>query len=319
MTTSVLYTPLKAENVGSIKNVIPIQSEDTWVTPETAASWLRLHNYEHQRPIRSSNVEFLAEEMRRGEFRQGVQIHFARWEGRLHLVNGQHTLSAIVKSGIRQAMSVCYTDEDPAQVYGRHDIQKKRTTADMFSALQTADEFGFTASQLNRMGAALRFIHEGFSKQTQKMHPRELLSLVEQYADAGIAYFDEILGADQYIRSPLTRTATLSVALVTYRFSAAKYGGSVVSDFWKGIAFDDSVARGDPRKTAKRHLETINMQGSNGDATAKIKKSAAYSSRYVAQCFNAFVENRNLGKTYVMDEATRPIIINGTPWDGKTA
>lgn len=51
------------------------------------------------------HVAFLAELMRAG-FRTGSKIEFCEFERRRYLVNGQHTLMAIVRAGLTQDLRV---------------------------------------------------------------------------------------------------------------------------------------------------------------------------------------------------------------------
>jgi hypothetical protein len=194
MTASVLYTRFSGVQDNRLKSPFSVHSEIQSVTPSQAQMWLTENNYEKQRRIRARHVEYLAEEMRRGNFRQGTQIHFAEYEGKLHLVNGQHTLAAIEKSQISQILDVCFTHEDPKDAYYRHDVGLKRTASDMFSSLQVADEFGFSATQVNFISASVRFISTGFGNpdgnKSRQLHPDEHISLFREYADAAGLYFE---------------------------------------------------------------------------------------------------------------------------------
>ncbi len=290
------------------------------VTPQMAEAWLKQNRYERQRNVRPRHVEFLAEEMRRGNFRQGTQIHFAEHEGCLHLVNGQHTLSAIVKSGIPQVLDICQTEEDPSIAYYRHDNGLKRTSADMFSSMCIPQEFGLTNTQTNALGAAVRFIeynfHRDFSRSGKEMpvHPDDQLRLIREYGEYAETYFDIAVGRPKHMRHSIERSATLAVALVTLRYAYPTMG-DMVTDFWKGAIFDDGLSAKDPRKAANVHLLTTGMGGGGQGYTIQTK-TPEYSSRYIANCWNAWVDKREIGWTKVMDQHV-PIIIRGTPFTGK--
>ena len=312
MNASVLY----AQKVVGKSNETSLlaESEDVLVTAELAASWLAEHTYERQRPVRARHVEYLAEEMRRNFFRQGTQIHFVRFENQLHLVNGQHTLSAIVKSGLPQVISVCYTSEDPAEAYSRHDVHLKRTTADMFSALQMGDELGFSATQINRLGAAAKFIDEGFNRsRAKRFHPDDQVRVTREYAPAAELYFEATAGKSHTIKSAMERVATFSVGLAIYRY-AYPSGEKKVDDFWTGVALGVGLEMNDPRGACREHLLNTGIAGGR-DKADRLYRTVNYSSRYVANCWNAWVENRSIRNTRVLD-VTAPIIIKGTPFDG---
>jgi hypothetical protein len=315
MTASVLYTRFSGVQDNRLKSPFSVHSEIQSVTPSQAQMWLTENNYEKQRRIRARHVEYLAEEMRRGNFRQGTQIHFAEYEGKLHLVNGQHTLAAIEKSQISQILDVCFTHEDPKDAYYRHDVGLKRTASDMFSSLQVADEFGFSATQVNFISASVRFISTGFGNpdgnKSRQLHPDEHISLFREYADAAGLYFEVSAGHGRHMRRAVNRSATMSVAIATYRF-AYSANETQVEDFWQGAIFGNGLRSGDPRKAANVHLLSTEVKGGIGRNTM----SSAKSSRYLAQCWNAWTEGRSIQYTRVFNDKST-IVINGTPWDGK--
>ena len=71
----------------------------TLITPDKAQALLETC-YQGQRPLRQHHVRFLRHLMRTGHWRQGAEIHCARVEGERFLVNGQHTLTALVQEGL---------------------------------------------------------------------------------------------------------------------------------------------------------------------------------------------------------------------------
>jgi hypothetical protein len=316
MNTSLLYAQ---KIVGETKRgeSLPVVETDTVrVGPDMAGKWLAEYNYEFQRPVRSDHVEYLAEEMRRGFFRQGTQIHFVRNDGKLYLVNGQHTLSAIRKSGFPQVLSVCYTEESPAEAYYRHDVHLKRSAVDMFGALQLGDELGFTKTQLNQVSAAVVFMNRGFKgNSTGGIHPDDRLRLIREYADAANHYYEIISGKPQDIDAASTRMATLSIAIATLHYAIPTYTAQKVEDFWKGVVLDDGIAANDPRKAANKHLRTVTVFGNT--SRASIKASAQQSASYIAECWNAWVENRKFPRTKPIADGGS-IFILGTPWKGNS-
>jgi hypothetical protein len=62
--------------------------------------------YARQRKLRAAHVQRLARIMNKGEFRQGTPIDLAVVGKRQYLLNGQHTLNAIIHSGEPQMLLV---------------------------------------------------------------------------------------------------------------------------------------------------------------------------------------------------------------------
>jgi len=291
------------------------------ITPDMARHWLLSRPYKGQRQLRAAHVKFLAEEMERKNFRPSAEIVFAVEEDRHFLVNGQHTLNAIVQCGIPQTLIVfCYQsggEEDTAEIYGVIDTNLKRTANDLFSAMYLSDELAFTATNLNRVSAAAKLIGNKFLPRSSnnKEHPDDLVRRIREYAPAAHLFFDAVAELPGEMQS-IFRASSLSIALVTFRFSAQLFGGEKVRDFWRGVAFDDGIVTGDARKVAHRHILTSSSTGS-GPSTRKTNMvSPYYSARFMARCFNAYVEGEKLFQGKILD-ATSPIKIVGSPFTGK--
>ena len=80
------------------------------VTPEMALRWLS--NNPHNRPIRAERVEELAERIRCGEWKPNPPVEVFD-TGRLW--NGQHRLSAIVRTGGKVQMKVLVWKKVPVE------------------------------------------------------------------------------------------------------------------------------------------------------------------------------------------------------------
>src|SRR5690606_17350845 len=108
-----------------------------------------------------------------------------------------------------------------------------------------------------------------------------------------------ISSAPTFVKSRLYNQGCSAVALVTL-----KYQPEVATEFWKGLAEDDALAKGDARKTLlddmkRRRLET----GANNQSalTASI-------------AWNAWFDHRRLSIVKIAPNAK--VRIAGTPFDG---
>lgn len=101
-----------------------LRAEMREISPGIAADWIQ-YNYSN-RPIQCANVNYLVNQMQTDNYVDGVgNISFSRF-GRL--INGQHTLQAIIMSESSQVCCVCYgLEEDAFEVF---DTGKKRSIAD---------------------------------------------------------------------------------------------------------------------------------------------------------------------------------------------
>jgi hypothetical protein len=266
--------------------------------------------------LKQNHVSFLADEMRQEAFKQDTVIEFCSVNGTEWLTDGQHRLSAVVVSGIPQRFVIVrrpmLDEEAVALDYTRTDKGKPRTIAEDYKTLALDEELGLTFTQIEKLGGAVQFINAGFSRRAGRMHSKPRLSLMREYADPAQLFFDDVGGATQVFRHRLDRRATLSVALVTYRYSIDKFGGKV-AEFWRGVALDDGLRSADPRKLAIRHIAESGMTGGGAGIRSV---TPDYSSRFIARCFNLFVAGETAKQIKVMD-ATQPILIAGSPFDGK--
>lgn len=106
----------------------PVTTEHTDVTPEIAAKWLEDFN-RHNRPIFDYHARDLADDMLSGRYldtgENGVSFD---WDG--YICGGQHTLTAIVKSGCTVRIRVS-RGVDPAARHVMNDTLKQRFSHDL--------------------------------------------------------------------------------------------------------------------------------------------------------------------------------------------
>lgn len=293
------------------------------IDADKAREMLAQYSYERQRKVNVMTVDYYARLMETGQFMGLSEIEVA-WvpngDGRLHghLVNGQHRLLAVQKAAVPVRFVVkhvtCKDDEELALRYGSTDMGRGRNIKDLIRAANLGGHFGLAEWQMGRVSNAVSSIYANFSTNRNKytLLPERRLELVREYALVAELFFELIAGADAAMQRGLIRASTLSVALVTLDESRKIYGESLVEDFWEGIACDDGLRVGDPRKVAVRHLRETSQRGDANGQTV----SSVFSMRYIANCFNAWVEKRELTRTRV-DDVSAPIKINGTRWTGK--
>ncbi len=290
------------------------------VTPEVATSWLSTCTFEHQRPISAYHASFLADEMRLGRFKQDTVIEFSQSDSQWLLTDGQHRLSALIAAQSPQRFVVVRrsldSDSDIAMDYTRTDKGKRRTTADDYQALMLEEELGLTRTQLNKLGSAVALIRSRFTHVRQATFSfQDRLAMMREYNDAYSEFLEASAGCDETTRIRMDRSSTTAVAVVTFRFSAMKYAEKV-DEFWRGVIWDDGLRVGDPRKVANRHLIETGMQGGGKVSNSKTV-TPAYSSRYLASCFNAYIEGRPLKVFTRVPDTSKPMLILGSPFNGK--
>lgn len=106
-----------------------MKAEVVVVTPEMAALWLE-RNMNGQRSLRQSVVDRYARDMRSGAF--GVTHQGIAFDTKGHLIDGQHRLSAIVKSGCTIKMMV--VRDAPSGTFTHIDAGLSRTAKDVLNS-----------------------------------------------------------------------------------------------------------------------------------------------------------------------------------------
>ena len=282
------------------------------ITPEVASRILNELNFEDQRDADTAgarqHIHNLAIEMRHGLWIEGVQIHFACFEDRLYLVDGQHRLLAMIEAEMDITFHVLITTvssyKEVRQLYYRHDtVCRPRTNSQVVSAAGIDVAHDMSTRQANRVLAAVKLIVAGFTyvntnrKALELRVPDRLFAAGDQWWAPAKQFFGAISTADAVMRGRLTRQATMAVGLVTFRYEAEK-----ALEFWGDVARDDGLHKGDPRKTLSRDLL---------DTRFARKESVGYASRAATMAWNAFFEGHQLGSIRVQMES--PVVIAGTP------
>jgi hypothetical protein len=279
-----------------------------------AETWLLNYPFERQRSIRSYHVQFLAHLMTQQRFRPYSTIDVACYKGKKVVINGYHTLSAIVRCGQMQPVLVVERTvksmEEVAQLYTTFDRHLSRTPYDMLQAYGFPEQYAFRKDQNAALLAAVKLLLSGFVWASHGagvgrmyLNDQEILyTAVCDWLPEASQLFDDIDGSPEIIRRGLYRAGTMAVALATYR---AQPG--MAETYWEMVAQDQAPDADHPAKTCTHYLISTSV---------KQAKGAIRYARAMAQCWNAYVGSRRLKEVRVPDIAS-PIKLDGTPHDGK--
>lgn len=283
------------------------------ITPNLAQRILDEANFSGQRPIARHHVKLLTHIMQDRRWQSGGQLAFCRLNGFLMLTNGQHRMQAVVDSGIAQEFQIlitqCDTLEQVEADYHRHDIiARKRSVAEIMTSTTMGQESGLPKAFLSKMYDAASILSSDLQYVNYASDParqRDVdyrLAVVSEWIGEARLYNQLIQSAPAHVRSKLINAGVMAVALVTIRYQPAK-----ASLFWRGIAEDDGLRKGDPRKTL---LQDFDIRKVN---------SGAHLQRVVPAitAWNAFYENRNIQIIRVSEASL--IVVRGTPINEKEA
>jgi len=139
----------------------------TLVTPEKAQALLATA-YQGQRPLRPHHVRFLRHLLRTGHWRQGAEIHCARIGTERFLINGQHTLTALVQEHLSAWLTVVEIDVPTLAAIGRlyesFDRNLTRSLDDIYQSDPAMRQYAWTGKQLKAMGGAVAVVATGYAK-----------------------------------------------------------------------------------------------------------------------------------------------------------
>lgn len=268
----------------------------TNVDPDLARTWLRDHKYEKQRKIRPYHVKNLANEMIANRFMEKTAIHFCYFDGRFYLVNGQHTLSAIVLSEQSVNLIVvvypCTTWTQVADYFARFDTHLTRQMSDSLYAHEIDRHFGVTKTQLSWITAAAIYYaymtNEISSKAATQITHDEKLSLVMKHGDA---INDALKISDGFHNVTwVVRKTSLACTRILNDFDQA-----AAREFWRCTIEDDGLRRGDPRKAlVELFRSAVTIGGGWGSYAGRKTMTDPQWVKAISLAWNAFIDGRDL-------------------------
>jgi hypothetical protein len=241
------------------------------VTPEEASQW-RLpqseggHAFPGQRKIDKRNVERLKSEMELGTFEPTTQITFCVLpNGERHVVNGNHTLEAIIALGRPYQLCVAerfvanYSEVQSA--YTRFDRQKNRTKNNHMDAW---DITGLD-KKLGNSGALtiiLTSYERGDSLQAvSRAHaitPEDLKRGILRYSKPARLFYGVALGPKEEIHRFVNNASIAAIGVLTMQHKKGK-------TFWSTFAADNGLKDSHPAKALLNFLRDPRNQSNGGN------------------------------------------------------
>lgn len=296
-------------------NMIDIETNLTRVTREMARSAVTHDLYEGQRNVREWHARLLAELMRAGKYRRGSKVEFCEHEGRLYCVDGQHSLNAIVISGIPQDMLLVVrrvsSYDEIGKVYGTFGRELPRSPADVFNGLGLVKQLAFRPEQLNSLNAALKLVEVGFRKlsvwnEVRLSRDAQYMAdkIRDQWAAEARLFFDTTTLATSDLSRRLRNGSVVAVALATLDHRNPIEVQTKSLKFWEEVAKNDGLRRGSP---AKALAEWLMVKASS--VANQLDKC-----RFIACAWNAFFDERALEVLRPVSPGMTGITIRGTTY-----
>lgn len=281
----------------------------TLVTSRQAMNLLAMP-YTGQRPLRQHHVRFLRYLIRTGHWRQGSEVHVATIEREKFLVNGQHTLSAILAEGIPVWLNVIEYDvqtlAEVGKLYETFDRNLLRSLDDIYQSDPEIQNLQWSKKELKAVSGAVTHLALGFRQETRYGEAHTMLrdpfvriDLMRTWVHEATQAFAGFTRGK--IRQTLYRSAVMSVVLATYRWQP-----TLAQRFWPAVCRDSGLTEGQPERALVHFLLTT---------PARLMLGSAYA-RHVAAAWNAAYDARPM-QTLTARAQGNPIRLAGTPHDGE--
>jgi hypothetical protein len=272
-------------------------------------------HFEFQRSVGKAQVNFLADQMANKRFHPTSAMIFSVFEDRFELVNGYHTLNAIITSQCAYNMViVCFyvdSTDETREIYTHIDIGKTRVASQRLKALDLSSDLGVPNTIVGRATSAMRYISNGFPAAyvSKKFAIEDEKKLLLIWKDE-IFLFYELLSScslSSFIKNRALIAPVLSLYLIVMRYdfdNAVEFISGVV----EGANLDDS----DPRWVLRERLiETARSKGK------RINVNNGHISRAVAKCWNNFVTGEKIKVIRITGSMVQNnIVLYNTPLDG---
>lgn len=279
------------------------------VTPLMANTILNATKFIGQRKLQAHHVDKWAMMMveDRGEFLQYQGISFGRLNGSLYLLNGQHRLNAVVKSGRATGFDFtiydCANEADLAKYYARFDSEHLSRSLKDIVANDPLVGKDFPPAYLARVCEAVSFIESRFKNvSSRKMSgaariKERRLEGAHTWEREARQYRGFAKGVPVMAQHRFFSAAPLAVAMVTLRYQPDQ-----ASDFWERAIKNDGLRIGDP---ARALIEAWKRNGVNW---------TRYQTGHLAAiAWNAAFEEKDL-RIIRLSKDGGEMFISGTPY-----
>jgi hypothetical protein len=270
------------------------------IAPELAQLWIDeatlAEDLGAMRPIRDWWVTYLAREMLKGEFAQSAVIGIGRLRGREGILNGNHTLRAIVRSGVTLTLPVetydCKTEGEFRHLYATWDTGQKRQRRDTLRAYDAIGMFGHgeaTQSDVTNLSSAVSFMLKGFgikyvSDPSIRLSNAELMAEMKSWVEP-YALLRAITGGgntNSWNGRILRRQGVCSVALITIRDQP-----ELAQKFWRAVVSGTGlIVKGDPVLRFRDYLLSTSISGGATSSRGKDHETAYRMARVTGYCWS---------------------------------
>ena len=269
------------------------------ITPEQAAALLLL-NTNNRRLLRTKVLSY-ANKMRAGDWMFTGQAHVIIGDDNV-LLNGQHTLSAVVESGV-PIRTVVVRGVDPA-AFSAIDIGLKRSAADAFKLADIARgrQLAGIIRAVDDHDSMLR--HGGSSpRREDRLDPDQVVATYMH--DPGSWNDVKTAAVDAYQTAERTqiRIGTAVIGAFLYIGRRAGADPKALQRFVDAVVTDSDHKEGQPATTLRRWLASLYKGGKGGTSGTTPKGNIIALASWI-KGYNAAAEGRMLSRMYAWTQTS---------------
>ncbi len=255
------------------------------LTPEMAEFWKVSKALGYQRQIIDSNLNQMIASMKQGAFPlTAISLCTVQGEDE-KTVDGYHRVNSVWRSRTNQKFILLHFDaiseDDRRTLYNYFDRGGKvRSWGQCVDTDYLLEVSGLkNPGQMGELQRAIGIISSSFNTNSYK-HKSSIqytyddrTRFVAQYGHPARLYFDAMKGCSKQMRTIFMRSAVLSIGVVTFE-TAEELAGS----FWRPIARNDGLTKGDPRHTLYQILTNPKEFNGRGDVNYAKKIAVCWGS-----------------------------------------
>ena len=224
------------------------------MTPEKAQSLLQ-YNWEGQRSVNGVHVNYLADEIRKGEFTSAIIALATNGDGQFKMVNGQHTCMACAKAGkmIKIYLEKYETPkpEDLSQLFRKFDTNRPRTLDQMVKVESNSMGLNWSKKIANLVVSAASII-EG----KQRLHKTQKPKLLRDYLEPGF-FVEEMIGGLK--AKHMKKQGVVAAMIITWRVDQED-----AARFWTNVRDGEGITREMPAYRLREWLMSSQYIQTNG-------------------------------------------------------
>lgn len=270
---------------------LKVLSDETVVlNSEKAAAYIELPVFSGERPVTDSHVQFLYDEMMKGNFNPLLVIlSSCEFAGVVYKINGQHTCWAKFyaegyEPKVREIRYKVQTAEQLRLLYATYDRNKARTD-NHITMIELANDphiKSIPVRIMNLLASAIRFWMFESTRDRGRCRPQDLASLIKN------KYLTLCLSVSNFMTANVNSTSEMGFirrrAVVAAMLETFNKIPTKAHEFWKpvcdGIGLDSKT---DPRWQLREFLKHAVIHSSSARGTRSVSEDEMYN-----HCIPAF-------------------------------